>query len=97
MRLRLAAAAALLVATPSFADDALLDEAVSFTGQIFHLDSGVPGMVIAAVRGGRERGLRLRRNRQGQWPRADGDTQIAIGSISKTFNRPGARLCCRRW
>jgi len=85
MRLRLAAAAALLVATPSFADDALLDEAVSFTGQIFHLDSGVPGMVIAAVRGGESVVFGFGETARGSGREPDGDTQIAIGSISKTF------------
>lgn len=80
-----AAITALLGATPSFADDALIKEAVGFTGQIFHLDTGVPGMVIAAVRGGESVVFGFGEVARGSGLKPDGETQIAIGSISKTF------------
>lgn len=85
LRLAAAAAAALLVASPSSANDALLSEAVGFTGQIFHLDTGVPGMVIAAVRGGESVVFGFGEVAKGSGRKPDGDTQIGIGSITKTF------------
>ena len=80
-----AAAASLLVATPVSAQDALLTETISFTGQIFHLDTGVPGMVIAAVRGGESVVFGFGEVAKGSGREPDGETQIGIGSITKTF------------
>jgi len=80
-----AAAVAFLAATPGVAEDQLLNEAVAFTGQIFYLDSGVPGLVIAAVRDGESAVFGFGELRKGSGLEPDGDTQIAVGSISKTF------------
>jgi len=85
MRLLLAAAAAILAASPAFADDALLEEALGFTGQIFHLDTGVPGMVIAGVRGGESAVFGFGETARGSGRKPDGETQIGVGSITKTF------------
>ena len=76
---------AILTATPASADDPLLEEAVGFTGQIFHLDTGVPGMVIAAVRGGESVVFGFGEVAKGSGREPDGETQIGIGSITKTF------------
>tara|TARA_A100001391_G_scaffold184256_1_gene152015 strand:+ start:8491 stop:9600 length:1110 start_codon:yes stop_codon:yes gene_type:complete len=80
-----AATAALLVSSPALANDPLLDEMVGFTGQIFHLDTGVPGMVIAAVRNGESTVFGFGEVRTGSGIEPDGETQIGIGSITKTF------------
>ncbi len=80
-----AAAVATLAATPVSAEDPLLNEAVAFTGQIFHLDSGVPGLVIAAVRDGESAVFGFGEVSKGSGREPDGETQIGIGSISKTF------------
>lgn len=78
-------AATTLVALPASADDKLLNEAVAFTGQIFFLQSGVPGLVIAAVRDGERvvHGFGEVKKDTGKAP--DGDTRIGVGSITKTF------------
>ncbi|HUG60671.1 MAG TPA: D-alanyl-D-alanine-carboxypeptidase/endopeptidase AmpH [Methylomirabilota bacterium] len=84
--MRLAAAAvAILAATPAYAEDALLNEAVGFTGQIFHLDAGVPGLVIAAVRGGESAVFGFGEVAKGSGREPDGETQIGVGSITKSF------------
>ncbi|MDP2779403.1 D-alanyl-D-alanine-carboxypeptidase/endopeptidase AmpH [Devosia sp.] len=86
MRYILAAAAtAFLVTTPAFAEDPLLNDAVSFTGQIFHLDSGVPGLVIAAVRDGESAVFGFGETAKGSGREPDAQTQIGVGSITKSF------------
>jgi len=85
MRQILAAATVLFAMTPTFADDALLNDAVGFTGQIFHLDSGVPGMVIAAVRNGESAVFGFGETAKGSGVTPDADTQIGVGSITKSF------------
>jgi serine-type D-Ala-D-Ala carboxypeptidase/endopeptidase len=80
-----AAAAAILAATPAAAEDPLLNEAVAFTGQIFHLYSGVPGLIIAAVRGRESAVFGFGEVTKGSGRDPDGETQIGIGSITKTF------------
>ena len=86
MRLILAAATvALLASSPASAEDPLLDDLVSFTGQIFHLDTGVPGLVIAAVRDGESAVYGFGEVRSGSGIEPDGETKIGIGSITKTF------------
>ncbi|MCD1635103.1 D-alanyl-D-alanine-carboxypeptidase/endopeptidase AmpH [Martelella mediterranea] len=79
------AAIALLAATPAAASDPILDEAVEFTGQIFHLDTGVPGLVIAAVRGGESVVFGFGEIAKGSGREPDGDTKIGVGSVTKTF------------
>jgi len=80
-----AVAAALGALVPGVARaDALLDEAVGFTGGIAFLGSGAPGMVIAAVKDG-ETAF------EGFGEIAEGsgaptlDTLMRVGSISKVF------------
>ncbi|WP_180898651.1 D-alanyl-D-alanine-carboxypeptidase/endopeptidase AmpH [Martelella soudanensis] len=79
------AAIAILAATPAAASDPLLDEAVEFTGQIFHLDTGVPGLVIAAVSGDESTVFGFGEIAKGGGQEPDGDTLIGVGSVTKTF------------
>ncbi len=79
------AAIAILSATPAFANDPLLDDAVEFTGQIFHLDTGVPGLVIAAVRGEDSAVFGFGEVAKGSGREPDADTAIGVGSVTKTF------------
>lgn len=87
---RIAAIAALAIV--SFAGsagvaraDALLDEMVEFTAQIFIIDTKVPAVVIGAVRDG-EMSVRGVGERAGPGsPAPDGDTILRIGSITKAF------------
>jgi D-alanyl-D-alanine-carboxypeptidase/D-alanyl-D-alanine-endopeptidase len=67
------------------ADDPVLNEVVGFTGQIFHLDTGVPGLVIAAVRNGESAVFGFGEVKTGSGIEPDGDTRIGIGSITKSF------------
>ena len=65
--------------------DALLDEMVEFTAQIFIIDTKVPAVVIGAVRDG-EMSVRGFGERAGPGsPAPDGDTIMRIGSITKAF------------
>jgi serine-type D-Ala-D-Ala carboxypeptidase/endopeptidase len=65
--------------------DALLDEIVDFTGQVFFLDAKVPAVIVGAVRDGDIAVAGF-----GEWagpgsPAPDGDTIMRIGSITKAF------------
>jgi D-alanyl-D-alanine-carboxypeptidase/D-alanyl-D-alanine-endopeptidase len=65
--------------------DALLDEIVDFTGQVFILDTKVPAVVIGAIRDG-QTSVRGFGERAGQGsPAPDGDTILRLGSITKAF------------
>jgi D-alanyl-D-alanine-carboxypeptidase/D-alanyl-D-alanine-endopeptidase len=65
--------------------DALLDEMVEFTGQVFFIDTKVPAVVIGAVRDG-EMSVRGFGERAGPGsPAPDGATIMRIGSITKAF------------
>jgi D-alanyl-D-alanine-carboxypeptidase/D-alanyl-D-alanine-endopeptidase len=65
--------------------DALLDEMVAFTGQVFILDTKVPAVVIGAVRDG-EMSVAGFGERAGPGsPAPDGATIMRIGSITKAF------------
>ncbi len=65
--------------------DALLDEIVGFTGQVFILDTKVPAVVIGAVRDG-EMSVAGFGERAGPGsPAPDGDTVMRLGSITKAF------------
>jgi D-alanyl-D-alanine-carboxypeptidase/D-alanyl-D-alanine-endopeptidase len=64
--------------------DALLDEAVEFTGQILFLEHKVPALVIGAVRNG-EISVHGFGERSEGAPAPDGDTLMRIGSITKAF------------
>lgn len=67
------------------ADDKLLDDAVAFTGQIFHIDSAVPGLIIAGVRGDESAIYGFGETAVGNGKTPGADTRIAIASITKTF------------
>jgi len=72
-------------AVPSAARaDALLDEIVSFTGEILYLQSNVPGLVIGAVRNG-ETTIHGFGEAADGGEAPDGDTLLRIGSITKAF------------
>src|SRR5262249_28619140 len=65
--------------------DALLDEIVAFTGQVFIIDTKVPAVVIAATRDGAT-SVKGFGERAGQnSPPPDGDTIMRLGSITKAF------------
>jgi D-alanyl-D-alanine-carboxypeptidase/D-alanyl-D-alanine-endopeptidase len=65
--------------------DALLDEIVNFTGQVFILDTKVPAVVVGAIRDG-QTSVRGFGERAGQGsPAPDGDTILRLGSITKAF------------
>jgi len=78
------AAGAASSAAPARAD-ALLDEIVGLTGQIFIIDTKVPAVVIGAIRDG-ETSVKGFGERAGEGsPPPDGDTILRLGSITKAF------------
>ncbi|WP_428672560.1 D-alanyl-D-alanine-carboxypeptidase/endopeptidase AmpH [Roseibium sp.] len=82
----LAAACILFAATlPANAEDPLLNETVEFTGQIFYLDSAVPGLVIGAIRNGETAVFGFGETAKGSGKEPDGETRIGVGSITKTL------------
>ena len=86
MRHLIAAVAVCLVAAPAAAQPAtLLEDAVSFTGEIFHLQTGVPGLVVAAVRGEESVVYGFGEIAKGSGRVPDGDTNLGVGSLTKTF------------
>ncbi|WBU54104.1 D-alanyl-D-alanine-carboxypeptidase/endopeptidase AmpH [Paracoccus sp. SCSIO 75233] len=70
---------------PAQAQSALLDDTVSFTGQVLFLETGVPGLVIGAVQGGQRVVFGFGETRRGNGETPDGDTQMRVGSITKVF------------
>ncbi|MEZ5904800.1 MAG: D-alanyl-D-alanine-carboxypeptidase/endopeptidase AmpH [Geminicoccaceae bacterium] len=85
MRLILAAMLAWAFTLPARAADPLLEEALAFSGQIFHIESGVPGLVIAGVRGDDSAVFGFGEIARGSGIEPDGDTRIGVGSITKSF------------
>lgn len=79
-----AATALLLLGAPALADDPLLNDTVSFTGQIFHLQLDAPGLIIAAVRGEESAVFGYGEIAKGSGIAPDGDTKIRVGSITKS-------------
>ncbi len=65
--------------------DALLDEIVGFTGQVFILDTKVPAVVIGAVRDGETSVAGFGERAGPGSPAPDGDTVMRLGSITKAF------------
>lgn len=65
--------------------DALLDEIVGFTGQVFILDTKVPAVVIGAVRDGEISVAGFGERAGPGSPAPDGDTVMRLGSITKAF------------
>jgi D-alanyl-D-alanine-carboxypeptidase/D-alanyl-D-alanine-endopeptidase len=65
--------------------DALLDEAVEFTGQVLYLEHKVPALIIGAVRNGEVsvHGFGQRSDTDNRPP--DGNTMLRVGSITKAF------------
>jgi serine-type D-Ala-D-Ala carboxypeptidase/endopeptidase len=83
--LGLLAAAALPWSRPASASPALLDESVSFAGQILFLSLKVPALVLGVVRDGQTsiQGFGRRADSANEAPGAD--TPFRIGSITKAF------------
>ena len=67
------------------ANEPLLDETVSFTGEILYLESKVPALVIGAIRNGQMAiyGFGRRTDEVDEAPNAD--TLLRLGSITKAF------------
>ncbi len=85
MKFKAITLACLAAATPAAAQDALLDEALEFTAEIFYLDTGVPGLVIAGVRDGKTSFFGIGETSKGSGTPPDADTAIGVGSITKSF------------
>jgi len=85
MRNVVAAIAFCVAAVPAAAQNTLLEDTVSFTGEIFHIQSGVTGMVIAAVHKGESVVFGFGEIEKGSGKAPDGDTSIGVGSLTKTF------------
>ncbi|WP_163025822.1 serine hydrolase [Chachezhania antarctica] len=76
---------AFLAATPAVAEDRLLSDTLEFTGQLFFIDAGVPGVVMAAVHGDESVVMGFGETTTGSGIEPDGDTQIGVGSVTKAF------------
>lgn len=74
-----------IAAGPALAEDKLLSEALEFTSEIFYLDTGVPGIVIGAVRNGETAVFGIGETKTGSGVTPNGDTAIGVGSITKSF------------
>lgn len=66
------------------AEDRLLDEIVGFTGVVLTVETGVPGLILGAVRNG-ETSIAGFGDADGNGTEPDGDTIMRIGSITKAF------------
>ncbi|MGX1306838.1 D-alanyl-D-alanine-carboxypeptidase/D-alanyl-D-alanine-endopeptidase [Amorphus suaedae] len=84
------AAIMLAASAPARADDPFLTEMVGFNGAILYFETGVPGLVIGAVRNGETAVAGFGEIREGSGVAPDGDTPLRIGSITKVFT--GATL-----
>jgi hypothetical protein len=82
---------AFLLGMPIARADALLDEMVGFTGQIFFIDTKVPAVVIGAVRDGDTAVAGFGERAGPGSPAPDGDTIMRIGSITQGLHRRRAR------
>lgn len=84
-------AAAAMLALTGFAGRAiaaekgLLADTVEFTGAVLFLETGVPGLVIGAVRDGETAVAGFGEFRPGSGQAPDGDTLMRVGSVSKVF------------
>lgn len=79
-----AACLCLPASSVAVAQDALLDEVVSFTGTVLFLEQKVPGLVIGAVRNG-ETSIHGFGEATDGGEAPDGDTLMRIGSVTKAF------------
>ena len=90
-RRRRAIIAAAMLALAGFAGRAvaagndLLAETVEFTGAVLFLETGVPGLVIGAVRGGETAVSGFGEFQPGSGQAPDGNTLMRVGSVSKVF------------
>lgn len=83
--LTLAACCAVAVPCSVSAKDRLLNEAVEFAGTLAFVDSGAPGMVMAAIRNGETAFAGFGKIREGSDTEPTADTLVRVGSISKAF------------
>jgi serine-type D-Ala-D-Ala carboxypeptidase/endopeptidase len=67
------------------AEDPLLDEATAFFGQVLHLETGAPALIIAVVRGRDTAVAGFGEVADGSGRAPDGNTLMRIGSITKAF------------
>jgi D-alanyl-D-alanine-carboxypeptidase/D-alanyl-D-alanine-endopeptidase len=65
--------------------DPLLDEVVEFTGEVMYLETGVPGMIIAAIRGNESAVFGFGETSKDSGVEPDGKSLVRIGSITKVF------------
>ncbi len=79
------AVAATAIAAPTRAADPLLDETLNFTAAVTWLSTGVPALIMGAVRGGETSVAALGEIRDNTGTAPDGDTMFRIASISKVF------------
>ncbi|MFD2646495.1 D-alanyl-D-alanine-carboxypeptidase/endopeptidase AmpH [Devosia albogilva] len=78
-------AAVVAIPTPTVAEDTLLSEVVDFTGQVLALETGVPGLIIGATRGGETAVFGFGETSDGSGSPPDGNTLMRVGSITKVF------------
>jgi D-alanyl-D-alanine-carboxypeptidase/D-alanyl-D-alanine-endopeptidase len=76
---------AILTGPGTAAADPLLDDVVDFTGQVLFLETGVPGMVIAAVRGDESAVFGFGETANGSGVEPDSRSLVRIGAITKVF------------
>ncbi len=67
------------------AADTLLEETVGFTGEIMFLEAGVPGMLLAAIRGDETVVFGYGETAKGNDVTPDGRSLLRIGSMTKAF------------
>lgn len=79
------ALAAIILSSPTQAEDRLLAEALQFHGTILNLTTKVPGLVVGAVRNGESAFAGFGEIADGTGKEPDRDTMFRIGSVSKVF------------
>jgi serine-type D-Ala-D-Ala carboxypeptidase/endopeptidase len=78
-------ALAILTSPSTAAADSLLEETVGLMGQVLYLETGVPGMVMAAIRDDESIVLGFGETSKGSGIEPDGKSLVRIGSITKVF------------
>jgi serine-type D-Ala-D-Ala carboxypeptidase/endopeptidase len=76
---------AVALAQTARAEDPLLEEATEFFGQVLHIETGVPGLIVAAVRGQDTAIAGFGEAADGSSRAPDGKTLMRVGSITKAF------------
>src|SRR3712207_3929447 len=77
--------AAVALAQAAGAEDPLLEEATAFFGQVLHLETGAPALIVAVVRGRDTAVAGFGEVADGSGRAPDGNTLMRIGSITKAF------------